>query len=386
VKQEGAKKLCLGAVLSLFCYNQVLAQQGNPLPVPTAVVPRTNSSTDVYSRESAFKKKYTEETEKRRRLEDEIAKIRARFGSEKTSTPALVASPAAIPVAQDVSSAPRQQEKKGSKSKASSRTKASAVRLPVVTRQENTGAVFQAQRVMEQNSQSQLGSPLIFAVSETALTKEISTVIPLGSYVKARVLTGVEANTLEPYPMLLQLDYAFIGPNKTKIDLSHCFMMAKTKANLSTERVLGETQEISCVRDNGEHFKRPAKGYLAGEDSTFGLTGQLISKQGQVLLAAVLANLAKGAGEAVAMANSTTKIVTGPGGAIEKSTSITGSTAGFIAGRATVDSAQLIAQWYLDYARQLVPSIAVGSGRDIWIVLLDTIQVPPLPSNMEERG
>jgi conjugal transfer pilus assembly protein TraB len=65
-------------------------------------------------------------------------------------------------------------------------------------------------------------------------------------------------------------------------------MIAKARANLSTERVIMQTETISCVTESGEHFKAEAKGYTAGTDSTFGSTGTFISKQGQVLLAAVL--------------------------------------------------------------------------------------------------
>lgn len=141
----------------------------------------------------------------------------------------------------------------------------------------------------------------IFNVSMTARDEADSamTVLPAGSFVSAKVLSGVEANQHEPYPVLLQLSYAFTGPNRTKINLSNCFMIAKARANISTERVIMETDTLSCVKQNGEHYKISARGYTAGEDSTFGSTGTFISKQGQVLLAAVLANIAKNAGEAL---------------------------------------------------------------------------------------
>jgi hypothetical protein len=225
---------------------------------------------------------------------------------------------------------------------------------------------------------------MVFAVTAAlTATRSEDTVVPLGSYVKARVLTGVEANTLEAYPILLQLDYAFVGPNRTRVDLSHCFFIAKAKANLSTERVMAETTQLSCVRDNNEVVTRVAKGYIAGEDSTFGVTGQLISHQGQVLLAAVLASLAKGVGEAVSTAQTSTTVAAG-NGAVATGTNVTGSKLAFVAGKAVTEPATLIANWYLEYAKQLVPSIAVGSGRDVWIVLLDTVQVPPLSAEEGE--
>lgn len=115
------------------------------------------------------------------------------------------------------------------------------------------------------------------------------------------------------------------------------------RANLSTERVIMETDTLSCVRENGEHFKAAMRGYTAGEDSSFGSTGTFISKQGQVLLAAVLANIAKNAGEAVALAQQSTTVV-----GVDKAasaTNVTGSKSAFVAGKSMVDASATVAQW-----------------------------------------
>lgn len=50
----------------------------------------------------------------------------------------------------------------------------------------------------------------------------------------------------------------------------------------------------------------------------------------------------------------------------------------FVGGKSIVDSGAMIAQWYLDYARQLVPSIGIGSGQTVHVIMLDTIRVPIL--------
>lgn len=230
--------------------------------------------------------------------------------------------------------------------------------------------------------------PLVFGISENTQDKiEEKTIIPAGSYVKVKILTGVEAsaNTQTPYPMLMQADYAFTGPNKTKIDMSNCFLMAKTNGDISTERVVGQVDMISCVRTNGKYEERPTQGYLAGEDSTFGVVGQLISKQGQVMAAAIIASLAKGAGDALATAQTTTQVVAGATGAPVSASNVTGSTAAFVAGKAFTDSASLVANWYLKYADQLVPAIAVGSGRSIWVVLQRQVQIPSLSTDEYEE-
>ena len=93
-------------------------------------------------------------------------------------------------------------------------------------------------------------------------------------------------------------------------------------------------------------------------------------------MAAVLASVAKNAGEALATAQTTTTLQ-GQDRATT-ATNVTGNQGAFIAGRAVVDGATMIAQWYLDYAKQLIPSIAVGSGETVHVVMLDTIRVPVL--------
>lgn len=220
----------------------------------------------------------------------------------------------------------------------------------------------------------------VFNVSMTARDEADSTmtVLPAGSFVLAKVISGVEANQNEPYPVLLQLEYAFTGPNKTKINLTNCFMIAKARANLSTERVIMETDTLSCVKENGEHYKISARGFTAGEDSTFGSTGTFISKQGQVLLAAILANIAKNAGDAVATAQQSTQVVAGNAGAPASATNVTGEKMAYVAGKSVVDAASMIANWYLEYAKQLVPSIGIGSGQTVHVIMLDTIRVPVL--------
>jgi hypothetical protein len=43
-----------------------------------------------------------------------------------------------------------------------------------------------------------------------------------------------------------------------------------------------------------------------------------------------------------------------------------------------VDGAGMIANWYLEQAKELLPSIGVGSGADVFVVMLDSVLVPSL--------
>jgi len=66
--------------------------------------------------------------------------------------------------------------------------------------------------------QTPKGPPVIsFPVQGAAMWDRAEVVLPVGSYVKAKLLTGVEAPEGNPYPVLLQLDFANILPNKKSL-------------------------------------------------------------------------------------------------------------------------------------------------------------------------
>jgi len=225
---------------------------------------------------------------------------------------------------------------------------------------------------------SSLDGALVFDVG-SASSGGSSTVVPAGSYVKVRILTGVEANPRDEIPMLVQADHALVGPNKRRIDLRGCMMLMQVKGELSTDRVVGQAVRLSCIRNDGESVTREINGYLAGEDSTFGVTGQLITRQGRVIAAAAVAGFAEAAGDAVARAQETRQLIQSPLSTnATEVRNVDGNQTAYVLGTSASGSAEIIANWYLKYADQLLPAIAVGSGRDVWVVLLETVDVPPL--------
>ena len=160
--------------------------------------------------------------------------------------------------------------------------------------------------------------------------------------------------------------------------MRHCFLLAQTNGDLSTERVIGQVNKISCVKVDGKNEEREVQGFLAGEDSTFGVIGQLISRQGSVLAAAAIAQLAKGASDAIATAQTLTTLVPNQNGSSSSATNVVGDQAKYVFGKALTEPASMVAQWYLKYAEELVPVIAVGSGRTIWVILQNSVEIPAL--------
>lgn len=198
-------------------------------------------------------------------------------------------------------------------------------------------------------------------------------VLPSGSYVKAKVLTGVDVPEGKTYPVLMVLDFSYVSPNDHKIDLSGCFMIAKAEGDLSTERVQMQATKMSCVSKKGKMFEREVNGFVADDkDGSFAMKGQVNSKQGRVAAMAFLAGVVDGVGKAV-QASQTTQSTNPLGGGSSMMTGDAGKYA--VAGGAS-NAAGMVAQWYLQQAQNLAPTVAIGSGRDVWIVMKDKVNLP----------
>ena len=216
-----------------------------------------------------------------------------------------------------------------------------------------------------------------FPVQDAAAPEAANVVLPLGSYVKAKLLTGVEAPEGRTYPVLLQLDYAYTLPGKSpyqkKLDMAGCFMIAKAEGDLSTERVQMQANKLSCVSKSGKMFEREVNGFIADDkDNSFSVIGNVNSKQDRVAAMAFLASIVEGIGKSISQAQVTQQgFPTGGGQQF-----VTGDQAKYIGGGAAANAAGLVTQWYLRQAQNLLPTINVGSGQDVWVVMKDSIKLP----------
>jgi len=203
--------------------------------------------------------------------------------------------------------------------------------------------------------------------------KKPGIILPSGSYVKGVIMTGVEAPEGKTYPVLLQLDFAYVIPNDKRLDLAGCFMIAKAQGDLSTERVQMQATKLSCVSRRGGHFEREVNGFVADDvDNSFSVMGQVNTKQDRVAATAFLANIVSGIAGAIKQAQTTAQ-VTPLGGS---QSVVTGDQMKYIGASGASDAASQVTQWYLAQAKNLLPTINVGSGQAVWIVMQDQVDLP----------
>jgi hypothetical protein len=198
-------------------------------------------------------------------------------------------------------------------------------------------------------------------------------ILPSGSYVKGTLLTGIEAPEGKTYPVLMQLDFAYVIPNEKRLDLAGCFMIAKAQGDLSTERVQMQAIKLSCVSRKGGMFEREVNGFVADNvDNSFAVIGTVNTKQDRVAATAFLSSIVSGIGKAIQQAQSTQQ-ATPLGGA---QSIITGDQMKYIGAGGVSESASMVTQWYLKQAQNLLPTINVGSGQEVWVVMQDQVDLP----------
>jgi hypothetical protein len=212
-----------------------------------------------------------------------------------------------------------------------------------------------------------------FPVEEKTNIGKLKVTIPTGSFVKATMLTGVEAPEGKALPVLLKADFAFVGPNKSKIDLSGCFFIGKSTGNLSIERVELQIVKMSCVSKSGRSFENEVRGFVADEsDNSFAVIGSVNGKKNRVAALAFLSSIVEGVGKAVqqGQVTSTTNALGG------NSSILSGSQAKHMYAGGATNAASRITNFYLKHAESLLPTINIGSGRQVFIILQEKVNMP----------
>lgn len=208
-------------------------------------------------------------------------------------------------------------------------------------------------------------------------------VLPAGSFLKAKLLVGIQASESKPVPSLLLAEEAFIGPNKTRVDLTGCFLIAKSSGNLSIERVEMQATKISCVSKSGKMFERKMNGFVADkEDGSFALKGELKSRQGRVAALGFLSAIVEGVGNAIQQAQ-TTQSTNAVGGT---NSSITGDQGKYLLAGGASNAASRITDWYLKQAEGLLPHIEIKASQNLYVIIQDSVNLPNWYFKQNKKG
>jgi len=201
--------------------------------------------------------------------------------------------------------------------------------------------------------------------------------LPLGSFVKCTLLTGVyaPANESNPLPVLVSVDEAFYGPNNTRIPLKGAFAIGKTVGDVVSKRAVIQIVSFSTVLPDGKVFEHEANlGYLADDDGHLGIPGELIYNTGKQLSLSFLSGfLAEGA---EALSESETSTVVGAYGQTSKN--VTGNTGRYSMFSGLANSAQGMSSYYQKQLEAMIPAVKIEAGKKAVLVIQKGVQIEGL--------
>ena len=206
--------------------------------------------------------------------------------------------------------------------------------------------------------------------------------LPLGSFVKCTLLTGVyaPANENNPLPVLISVDEAFYGPNNSKVPLKGAFAIGKAIGDVVSKRAIIQIVSLSMVLPDGKVFEHEANlGYLADDDGHLGIQGEVIYNTGRQMGLNFLSGFLAGGAEALSQAETSTVV----GAYGQASRNVTGDTGRYAMFSGLAKSAEGMSGYYQKQLETMIPAVKIEAGKSVIFVIQKGVQIEGLEANAD---
>lgn len=244
----------------------------------------------------------------------------------------------------------------------------------------NESAYLQ-QGIGEENHEGAMISKFTLSLRdpETKQSKTVETTIPAGAFAKTVLLSGLDASAsmtaaTDPRPMLLRLIDPGTLPRRFQSDLKDCHCTASAYGDLSSERVYGRLEKLTCIeRHTGNIIETQVAGYIAGADGKAGIRGVVASKDGQFLSRSLMGGIFAGLSNVANPQNRQAQVnpFYGSGGGSKVSSPSLGEMFGSGMASGATSALDRLSQYYIDRAEQLQPVIQIAAGQVIDLVFTE---------------
>lgn len=202
-----------------------------------------------------------------------------------------------------------------------------------------------------------------------AATDEAEQILPSGSMLSGVMLTGLDAPTSnqgrrDPIPALIRIKSEALLPNRFRLDLRECFLLASGYGDLSSERAYLRAERLSCVRDDGKVIDTSLDATLQGRDGKAGLRGRVVHKNGQLIANSLMTGFLSGFSSALGGTRVPTLNITPTTTASYESPAI-GDVARVGALSGVGNAVGKIADYYLEMGRSIFPIIEIDAGQEV---------------------
>ncbi len=196
--------------------------------------------------------------------------------------------------------------------------------------------------------------------------------LPAGSFGEATLLTGVFAPvTGEPLPVLLRLDAALIGPQRSRVPIRGAFLVGKAQGDANSRRATVQLDTLSLVRADGTPFEARVNGWAADEDGIQGLRGHYVWRADEVIALSSLTGALSGGADAMAQKETTSQVT--PLGGVQGA--VTGDPLKFAGYRSLSTAFGRLSEMVSQRLNEIVPAIYVPNARTITVAFINGVTI-----------
>ena len=207
--------------------------------------------------------------------------------------------------------------------------------------------------------------------------------IPSGSFAKSTLIEGADANASvtgneSTVPMQLRITGRVEMPNSKTYDLTGCFVGLEAWGDVSSERAIVRTRNISCIKGD-KTIDQPINGHVSFMGKN-GVKGEVVMRNGKILGWAWGAGFIDGIGQGMERASQ-------PSVGIGATASVgAGDVLKMGIGGGSSKAAQTLGDYYIKRAEQYHPVIPIGAGNEVTVVFQDGFQLKTIEELEAEKN
>lgn len=202
--------------------------------------------------------------------------------------------------------------------------------------------------------------------------KSLSSYLPTGSYVKAKIISGVHASASvrsqsDPLPILFRIQGPATTANYEHVDLNGCLVTGEAFGDISSERAFVRLHDMTCSRKHGHVIETRVKGYAAAKGT--GIRGKVIRREGEFLKSSFWSGLLSGFGKAASEAS--TDVSKSPLGTVSSTTGA--DVFKNAAAEGVANAADRLSKYHIERAEQYHAVIEIKAGREVDLIFIEGV-------------
>lgn len=209
-----------------------------------------------------------------------------------------------------------------------------------------------------------------------ARVKRIGEYIPAGSYVDAKMISGIDAGVgisaeADPRQVLLRVTGRVISAGYgrdylTTDKLMGCIVQCQAVGDLSSEKAYLKPVLMTCAKAEDSVIEIPVKGYVTSKGKV-GIRGEVISREGDLVTNSFLSGMLGGIGNGASQFFQPNYAVSGSGFVVKQSDQAK-NILGSGVGSGVSESSNRLSEYFIKRAEQYQPVISINEGVGVELV------------------